>query len=120
MKINFKIGCGGEVTGKAKVFKEIVQTVDISLDLDGGVVVFFDSPTREVVEKCRFVGVSAVIVPEIHYRDFVYFQSLGDFVIIVIQKFGNEKLDQHFKEKFSHLDGKQLTVNGSAKEIETS
>lgn len=119
MTINSKIGFGEKVTGQAVILKNGVRSVDLTFDLDGTIVVFLDSPAREIVEKARFVGVLGVVVPEIHYRDFSYFQNFSDFAMMVVQKFGNESISSEIKEKLKHFDGKHTELNGNAHEFKT-
>ncbi len=117
MILNSKIGFGGGANGEIVVLPEDVKTEDLTMDLAGKVLIFLTSPSKEILEKTRFLGVSGVVVPEMHFRDFEYFKEMGEFVIIVLQRFGVGPLEKELKDKLSKLSGKKGEVNGEQHEI---
>lgn len=113
MTVTSKIGFGGKVTGE-------VTVVSGSLDGDasGKIVVSLVFVGREFLEKAGLIGVAAVVVPSMHYRDFAYFQSLNEFPILVLLKFGKLELAGELAEKLEKLDGKKAVLDGKAHELQ--
>lgn len=117
MTISSKIGFGEKVTGEAVIVKEGTVSQNLNLDLAGKILIFTFSPSRELLEKARFVGAVGVCVPEIHFRDFDYFKSNGDFGMMVFQKFGSKPLDSDLAEKVGKFDGKKVELHGETHEL---
>lgn len=117
MTITSKIGFGENVSGNLVVFKDGVRSSDLTFEQSGKIAAFFDSPARELIEKARFTGVLGVIVPAVHFRDYDYFRTQGDFVMMVIQRFGNGSLAAEVKEKILRLDGKKVNLVNEGHEL---
>ncbi len=107
MTIVTKIGFGKKVAGE-------IVFLGNSNDLAGKIVVCLSNVGREFLEKAGLVGVVAVVVPSIHFRDFEYFKNLNDFPLLVLLKFGKLELEENLVEKLQKLDGKKAVLDGEA------
>lgn len=116
MTITSRIGFGENVSGNLIVLKD-VRSPDLTFDQSGKIVAFFDSPARELIEKARFTGVLGLIVPSVHFRDYDYFRTQGDFAMMVVQRFGNGSLAAEAKEKILRLDGKKVNLVNEGHEL---
>ncbi|MCL4390126.1 MAG: hypothetical protein M1484_03650 [Patescibacteria group bacterium] len=109
MTITGKIGFGAKVSGKIAVDPEV------NLELEGKIAVFTRFVPRATLEKAGVVGAVGVVVPTMHWRDFEYFQNLGDFPVLVLLKFGDQDAGKELAEKLEKMDGKNGEIDGDNK-----
>lgn len=121
MIISTKVGFGQKVSGEIVVVGrsgEVLDTHDLNMELAGKILVLPIWVSREFLQKADFVGVLGVVVPSIHYRDFLYFKEHADFALLVLLEFG--KLDAYPEEakKLLGLNGKHGVLDGGVKTLE--
>ncbi len=120
MTVATKIGFGKRVKGEIKVMGgegEAVTTHDIDSSLQGKILLLLTYASREFLEKASFVEIKAVVVPSMHYRDFLYFKDNGDFSLLVLTKFGKLDIGDELTAKLSKLDGKEGELDGEKMEL---
>lgn len=119
MTITTKIGFGPKVNGDIVVLgvKDPVGSRDLNPEVEGKIVLFLTSVSREILEKASFLGVCGVVVPSIHFRDYEYFAKHGEFTLLVLCKFGMLSAEPELIKKLSPLSGKRAELAGEEKTL---
>lgn len=120
MILTSKIGFGKKVSNSVSLVGgegKVNQTHEITTDLAGKILVVLGFANREILEKADLVGVIGVVVPSMHWRDFIYFQKFGDFTLVVLSRFGEVEMEKAMVEKLKKLEGKEVILDGEAKTL---
>lgn len=123
MTISSKIGFGKKVSGEIVLLGGkggVSSSRDLTVEVEGKIVVFLSWVPREFLEKVSFLGGVGVVVPSMHYRDYEYFSKSLDFSLLLLLKFGKLDVPEELFGKLSKLGGKKGELDGEGKSLTIS
>lgn len=112
MKLSKRLGIGPTVSGTAVVLSpdKCLETSSLDATNEGKILVCQAYVGRELIAKATFLGVAAIVVPSIHYRDLASFATNPEISIVLVKRFGEEELTGEERQDMGHWNLKKITI----------